>query len=96
MLPLQLSRIFDYQRPSAEQTRSDSVRTAQMIAEQATGVLPEAPEDRRKQTDRRTIERREKQQASYLDTRKIQGRRRSAGRRGSDTMTEYRPISLKG
>lgn len=96
MLPLQLTRIFDYQRPSAEQPRGDVVRVENELAGQNSGTPMEIQEDRRRQADRRTNERREKQQATYLNTRKTQGRRHSAGRRLSDAVTEYRPISLKG
>lgn len=96
MLPLQLTRIFDYQRPAAEQSRSEAARIGQVSGEQIADIQIELQEDRRKQADRRATERREKQQATFLNTRKIQGRRRSAGRRQSDIMAKYRPISLKG
>lgn len=96
MLPLQLTRIFDYQRPAAEQSRNDVVRLEQVGDEQMTDIQIELQEERRKLADRRATERREKQQATFLNTRKIQGRRRSAGRRQSDAIAEYRPISLKG
>ncbi|MBC3874131.1 hypothetical protein H8K55_11055 [Undibacterium sp. LX15W] len=96
MLPLQLTRIFDYRQPAAEQQRGDTLRVEQELTDQNTIASTEIPEERRKQPDRRTTERREKQQATYLNTRKTQGRRHSAGRRLSDAATEYRPISLKG
>lgn len=96
MLPLQLTRIFDYQRPAAEQPRNETARINHVGGEQTADTQIELQEERRKQADRRATERREKQQATFLNTRKIQGRRRSAGRRQSDTLAEYRPISLKG
>lgn len=96
MLPLQLTRIFDYQQPTAEQFRNDLVRADSVQSDQ--NPIPQNPiqEDRRKKTDRRALDRREKQQATFLNTRKIQGRRRTTGRRANDTQTAYRPISLKG
>lgn len=44
--------------------------------------------ERRQQGDRRTTERREKEQTAFLDTRTPQGRRRSSGRRAGD---QYQP-----
>lgn len=97
MFPLQLSRIFDYQQPETDVYRSEQSRVAH-------GVRPSLPavsivvEERRKVSERRTDDRRLKQQATFLNTRKTQGRRRSPGRRATDleNMTQYRPISLKG
>ena len=96
MLPLQLTRIFDYQQPSTDQFRGDAVRGQTSPADQPLATQQPIPEDRRKQADRRALERREKQQATFLNTRKAQGRRRSDGRRMSDMTSKYRPISLKG
>ena len=54
--------------------------------------------ERRTIENRRVIERREQQHATFLDTRKIQGRRRSTGRRATDKeiINERLPISIKG
>lgn len=96
MLPLQLTRIFDYQQPATDMYRSDSSRVNVADGSSQTGAATEIIEERRQQTDRRALERREKQQATFLNTRKMQGRRRSAGRRANDAQNTYRPISLKG
>lgn len=100
MFPLQLTRIFDYQQPSADLYRNEFARANAVDNEinnstRGNAVL-EAIEERRQQADRRSQERREKQQATFLNTRKMQGRRRSAGRRADDIQSKYRPISLKG
>lgn len=100
MLPLQLTRIFDYQQPSAELYRHELART-NAVDNGINNSTPnnaglEVIEERRQQADRRAQERREKQQATFLNTRKMQGRRRSAGRRADDIQSKYRPISLKG
>lgn len=96
MRPLQLLRIFDYQQPKVNQgTRHQTKPEAN-----AKGVEAAAPVqvERRAQPDRRTGDRREKQQATFLNTRKPQGRRSSPGRRASDQNNEmrYKPISIKG
>lgn len=96
MLPLQLTRIFDYQQPTTEQFRSDTVRYAATDDKESTRSPNPTIEDRRKLPDRRSLERREKQQATFLNTRKTQGRRHSEGRRMNDSRSQYRPISLKG
>ena len=96
MLPLQLTRIFDYQQPSTDQFRGDAVRGQTSPAQQPLATQHPIQEERRKQADRRSLERRERQQATFLNTRKAQGRRRSDGRRISDISNKYRPISLKG
>lgn len=96
MLPLQLTRIFDYQQPATDMYRSDSSRVNAADGSSQTSAATEIIEERRQQTDRRALERREKQQATFLNTRKMQGRRRSAGRRANDAQNTYRPISLKG
>jgi hypothetical protein len=59
-------------------------------------VWPEV--ERRNNSERRVSDRREQQHASFLDTRKRQGRRRSSGRRQDDTNAGKRamPISVLG
>ena len=96
MLPIQPTRIFDYQQPTTEQFRNDELRANSTHSDQNQSAQSALQEDRRKKTDRRTLDRREKQQATFLNTRKIQGRRRTTGRRASDIQAVYRPISLKG
>ncbi len=101
MLPLQILKIFDFQQPRdaasssrlARNLAGVSVTEAQADAS-AQGIFVE----RRRQPDRRAIDRREKQLPTFLNTRKTQGRRQSPGRRASDANPNfaYRRISLKG
>ncbi|MFC0348805.1 hypothetical protein [Undibacterium danionis] len=97
MFPLQLSRIFDYQQPDADVYRTERLRVADKTMPLAA-TSGETLEERRTGEDRRNIERRLKQQATFLNTRKTQGRRRSHGRRASDVENhmQYRPIYFKG
>ena len=103
MLPLRLRRIFDYQQPKADQDlkatadRAEPSRAPPSGSEASDAGKPVLVE-RRSQVDRRHGDRREKQQATFLNTRKPQGRRHSAGRRESDQGSEmrYKRISIKG
>lgn len=97
MLPLQLLRIFDYQQPKVDQGNKQTKNKPDSAADAGGGATP-AQVERRAQADRRSGDRREKQQATFLNTRKPQGRRRSPGRRASDQNREmrYKPISIKG
>jgi hypothetical protein len=101
MNPLQILRIFDYQQSNAEQTAAHWVRNASSskdaqskLNKAASAILVE----RRKTPDRRASDRREKQHATFLNTRKNQGRRAMPGRRASDMQVkmDYRSISFKG
>jgi hypothetical protein len=67
------------------QRRPDSGLPAKLPAPGLAGPLKF---ERRVQGDRRTSERREKEQSAFLDTRTPQGRRLSAGRRAED---KYQP-----
>ncbi|MFZ6801623.1 hypothetical protein [Undibacterium sp. Di24W] len=100
MLPLQLTRIFDYQQPGTDAQHMTPTRTGVNEASNLpTGsTLKRIPEERRKQESRRNTDRRLMQQAIFLNTRKTQGRRHSTGRRASDLNHEmpYRPIYFKG
>jgi hypothetical protein len=104
MLPLKIFRVSEYRgmyQPSSQQRYEPAPsaavdETAPESVEQAAARQDLAHEDRRNQTDRRSDDRREKQQATFLNTRKIQGRRRSDGRRNTDSKLTYTPISLKG
>lgn len=99
MLPLKLRRIFDYQQPKVDQGMSSPQNKSDETAKgEDTTTAPAVQVERRGQQDRRSGDRREKQQATFLNTRKPQGRRRSPGRRASDQGREmrYRPISIKG
>jgi hypothetical protein len=97
MLPLQLSRIFDYQQPETDLYRSEQSRVGHTVKQNLPAVSI-VVEERRRVDERRSDDRRLKQHATFLNTRKTQGRRRSPGRRATDleNLTQYRPISLKG
>lgn len=97
MLPLQLLRIFDYQQPKVDQGNTPQTNKPE-APDPAQSAATTVQIERRVQEDRRSGDRREKQQATFLNTRKPQGRRRSPGRRESDQTREmhYRPISIKG
>jgi hypothetical protein len=97
MFPLQLSRIFDYQQPSADPYRNDVTRISVSVGGNSP-TSAELIEERRKNEDRRSEDRRMQQHAIFLNTRKTQGRRKSPGRRIGDqeNRLHYRPISLKG
>lgn len=98
MSPLQILRIFDYQQPKVQIPTSGSLRSASAPQNSSTQVVGKIQEERRKNDDRRSADRREKQQATFLNTRKTQGRRQTPGRRSTDIngRMDYRPISLKG
>ncbi|MBI3285651.1 MAG: hypothetical protein HYZ65_12505 [Burkholderiales bacterium] len=85
LFPLSVLRYFE---PASEQ-RSPlaAVRPAGRQPSAAAGKEASSwPEvERRKLDTRRQADRREKQQAILLDTRKTQGRRRTAGRRSDDS-----------
>lgn len=90
MLPLRVISLFE--RPPAVQPsvapvqRRPDLGTAPKLP--ALNVATPPRYDRRLQGDRRTSERREKEQSAFLDTRTPQGRRHSSGRRAGD---QYQP-----
>ncbi len=98
MLPLKIFRVSEYPgmyQPSSQQRHvpAPSVMAEESVPEPMQEL---AHEDRRNQDERRADDRREKQQATFLNTRKMQGRRKSEGRRSTDSKLTYTPISLKG
>ncbi|MBY0574532.1 MAG: hypothetical protein K2P84_12705 [Undibacterium sp.] len=96
MLPLKILRIFDYQQPRVESKPIDQLPSNEVNSLKNHAFA--STEERRNIQDRRSNERREKQDATLLNTRRPQGRRRSLGRRETDISEEitYRPISIKG
>ena len=97
MFPLKISGLLD--RPPASHTRVAPAQSRPALADSpklapAETVIPTV--DRRRNGDRRMQDRREKEQAAFLDTRVPQGRRRSGGRRAEDnaSLYMYRPISV--
>lgn len=99
MLPLQIYRLFDAMQTKDHLSSSLPSQQRERIKAKSPELdLKESQEERRKNPNRRTQNRREKQQAILLNTRKPQGRRNSAGRRVTDMQgsADYRPISFKG
>lgn len=99
MLPLKIISYFEPPLPVqagvAPVRRRPDLGTAPKLP--PINVVTAPRYERRMQDDRRTLERREKEQAAFLDTRTPQGRRRSSGRRAEDPFQpEFRiAISVK-
>lgn len=92
-------RILDYAQPKAEQQTTAQVKgVAAPISSEKKNDSDEQRIERRSNTDRRENDRRMQQAATFLNTRKMQGRRVSHGRRATDLTGKlsYKPISLKG
>lgn len=98
MLPLKLMRILDYAQPRTEQQPRSMLNGGSVSVFNDDAIEVNEVVERRKPQDRRSNDRREKQAATFLNTRKRQGRRVSHGRRASDLdgQLTYKPISLKG
>lgn len=81
-----ISRFFeDTPKPSQQSPNDFGNSRLRLSANSEMLTAPTWPEiDRRARDTRRMQDRREKQHATFLETRKIQGRRRSSGRRKSD------------
>ncbi|BBB58669.1 hypothetical protein UNDKW_0396 [Undibacterium sp. KW1] len=89
MFPLKVFRIFEQaaEMPHASSQQRRPVTQGQLQDGKGAGEEATWPEiDRRQTDDRRSADRREKQQAILLNTRKLQGRRKNAGRRQSDLL----------
>lgn len=98
MLPLKISHLFQQLAQPQHAVPAVSARPRQLNNESIEQALSWPQQERRENENRRALERREKQHATFLDTRKIQGRRRSAGRRATDQRdpATHIPLSLKG
>ena len=98
MIPLRISNLFDRPPPAAGYVAPARARTPLAEAPKLTVVEAVPPDhDRRMLGNRRTQERREKEQALFLDTR-TSGRRRNAGRRAEDQQDAtgaYQAISIR-
>ncbi len=95
MFSLKISNLLD--RPVLPRATVGPMRSRLAAAESpvVTVVEPTRPErERRMLASRRVNERRESEQAPFLDTRIAHGRRRSAGRRAEDQQ-ERIAISIK-
>ena len=98
MFPLKINGLIE--RPPATHTRVAPAQPRPPLADHpklAPGETVMPVVDRRRNGNRRTQDRREKQQVAFLDTRVPQGRRHSGGRRAEDRQGPdmYRPISIK-
>ncbi len=92
MLPIKILRLFESQTESALVLPKRGKALA-VLSPQPPG-WPEV--ERRSGIDRRKLDRRQQQQAIMLDTRKVQGRRRCAGRRQDDQPAMRYSLTVKG
>lgn len=97
MLPVKIDSYFDKPPPHQSNLGPGRLRPAPSQPPKLVAVQAVAPEVDRRVSNRRTMERREKEQALFLDTRTAFGRRRNPGRRAEDLLsTEGRKtISIK-
>ena len=97
MLPVKIASYFDKPPPPQSNLGPGRLRPATAQPPKLVAVQGVAPEQDRRVSNRRTIERREKEQALFLDTRTPHGRRRSPGRRAEDQLAPEarRTISIK-
>jgi hypothetical protein len=97
MLPLKISSFFD--PPASRPPMITPLRPRTPLADSPKlAPVQEVPpdRDRRMLGDRRMQDRREREQALFLDTRLGQSRRRSAGRRAEDQAGNARvAVSIK-
>jgi hypothetical protein len=96
MLPVKIDSYFDRPPPSQAQVNAGRTRAAAQ-APKLVPVQSVVPEEDRRVSNRRLTERREKEQALFLDTRTPLGRRRSPGRRAEDHTSPQarKTISIK-
>lgn len=97
MLPVKIASYFDKPPPPQQQLGPGRLRPASPQAPKLVIVQGVAPEVDRRVGNRRTMERREREQALMLDTRTAQGRRRNPGRRAEDQYAPEarKPISIR-
>ncbi len=95
MLPIKILRLFESQNESALVLPKRS-KLPTLAAAQVPQPLSWPEIDRRSGADRRQLDRRQQQQAIILDTRKVQGRRRCAGRRQDDLPAIRYSLTVKG
>lgn len=101
MFPLKVFRFFeqatDVPHASTTQRRASVAQAQGNTAANNEATWPEV--DRRQNPERRQADRREKQQAILLNTRKLQGRRKNPGRRLDDKLAAPHSrihVSVKG
>ena len=87
MFPVKIESYFDKPPPSQPRVGPPGrLRPASPQSPKLVAVQGVAPDEDRRVSNRRVMERREKEQALFLDTRTPLGRRRSAGRRDEDQL----------
>lgn len=86
MFPVKIPTYFDRPPPPQSNLGPGKARPALQQPPKLVVVQSVAPEFERRVAGRRTMERREKEQALILDTRTPLGRRRSPGRRAEDQL----------
>ena len=97
MLPVKIDSYFDKPAPHHPNQGPGRMRPATPQAPKLVAVQAVVPNEERRVSNRRTMERREKEQALFLDTRTPLGRRRSPGRRAEDHLAPEarKTISIK-
>lgn len=97
MLPVKIANYFDKPPPPQQNGGPGRLRPASLQPPKLVAVQGVAPGEERRVSNRRTMERREKEQALFLDTRTPFGRRRSPGRRAEDQLAPEarKTISIK-
>ena len=97
MLPVKIDSYFDKPPPPQPRVGPGRLRPASQQPPKLVSVQGVAPDEDRRVSNRRLMERREKEQALFLDTRTPLGRRRSPGRRAEDQLAPEarKTISIK-
>ncbi len=92
MFPIKILKLFEAHNESA----ANYAKRPTIINPAPPPALSWPDVERRSGLDRRHQERRALQQAIMLDTRKVQGRRRCAGRRQTDLPAMRYSLTVKG
>ena len=97
MFPVKIDNYFDKPAPHHPNLGPGRVRPSASQAPKLVAVQSVMPDEDRRVANRRVMERREKEQALFLDTRTPLGRRRSPGRRADDHLAPEarKTISIK-
>ncbi|WP_426103631.1 hypothetical protein [Massilia sp. TSP1-1-2] len=97
MLPVKIDSYFDKPPPHQSKLGPGRLRPASPQPPKLVAVQGVAPDEDRRVSNRRTSERREKEQALFLDTRTAHTRRRNPGRRAEDQLAPEarKTISIK-
>ena len=97
MLPVKIANYFDKPAPPQAKLEPGRLRSSTQLPPKLVMVPSIAPDEDRRVANRRVAERREREQALFLDTRTPLGRRRSAGRRADDQLgpDARKSISIK-